>query len=377
MRILTCHTMALASTALLLACTVPAGAQEIRTLPIGAAAPDFDLPGVDGKMHRLADYDDATVLVIVFTCNHCPTAQAYEERIKQLAADYRDKGVVLVAISPNDPNAVRLDELGYSDLSDTLDEMKIRAQDKSFNFPYLYDGATQTVSKAYGPVATPHVFVFDQARKLRYAGRVDNNERNPEQVTSRDARNAIEALLAGRPVPVETTRVFGCSIKWASKSGSVAQAFAAWAKELVSVEPIDLEGVRKLVKNDSGKLRLINFWATHCGPCVVEFPELVTINRMYRGRDFEMVSINLDAAKQKDKVLALLKDQQASFKNYQYGFDAGIYALMEAVDESWPGPIPYTLLVKPGGEILYRHLGQIDPLEVKKTIVEYVGRTYR
>lgn len=377
MRTLTCRMIVLALALAFVVCVAPAGAQEVKTLEIGAAAPEFNLPGVDGKMHRLADYRNAKVLVIVFTCNHCPTAQAYEERIKKLAADYRDQGVALVAISPNDPNAVRLDELGYSDLSDSLDEMKIRAKDQSFNFPYLYDGETQKASKAYGPVATPHVFVFDQARKLRYAGRVDDNERNPEQVTSRDAANAIEALLAGKPVPVETTRVFGCSVKWASKSGSAAQALAAWAKEPVSVEPIDLEGVKQLVKNDSGKLRLINIWATHCGPCLIEFPELVTINRMYRGREFELVSISVDAADARDKVLSFLKDQQASFTNYQYSFDADIYALMEAVDESWPGPIPYTLLVKPGGEVLYRHLGQIDPLEVKKAIVAYVGRTYR
>jgi thiol-disulfide isomerase/thioredoxin len=328
-------------------------------------------------MHRLADYADARILVIVFTCNHCPTAQAYEERIKKLAADYKDKGAVLVAISPNDPNAVRLDELGYSDLSDSLDEMKIRAEDKGFNFPYLYDGETQKVSKAYGPVATPHVFVFDRQRKLRYVGRVDNNERNPNQATSPDARNAIEALLRDEPVPVATTRTFGCSIKWASKSGSVAQAFEAWANEPVSLVPINLEDVKKLIKNDSGKLRLINIWATFCGPCGIEFPELVTINRMYRGRAFELVSISLDGASEKSKVLAFLKDKQASFRNYQFSFDADIYALIDAVDENWPGPIPYTLLVKPGGEILYRHLSPIDPLELKKVVVEYLGRTYR
>ncbi len=371
------HILTLALLVLLVTGIGWAASQEIKTLELGARAPDFHLPGVDGKMHTLAEYSKAEILVIIFTCNHCPTAQAYEERLKKLAADYKDKGVALVAISPNDPNAVRLDELGYSDLSDALDEMKIRAKDQGFNFPYLYDGDMQKVSKAYGPVATPHVFIFDSQRKLRYAGRVDNNEKNPSQVTSSDTRNAIEAMLKGEPVPVATTRTFGCSVKWASKSGSVAQAFEAWAKEPVTAEPINLEGVRKLVKNDSGKLRLINIWATHCGPCVIEFPELVTINRMYRGREFELVSISVDAASEKGKVLAFLKDKQASFQNYQFSFDADIYALIDAVDENWPGPIPYTLLVKPGGEILYRDLGAIDPLEVKKAIVEYVGRTYR
>jgi peroxiredoxin len=351
-------------------------AEEIKTLSIGAKAPDFALPGVDGKIHKLADYDQAKVLVIVFTCNHCPTAQTYEGRIKKLASDFKDKGVALVAISPNDPEAVRLDELGYTDVSDSLEEMKIRAKAAQFNFPYLYDGKDQKVSKAYGPVTTPHVFVFDSERKLRFAGRVDNNERHPDQVTSHDTRDAIEAVLAGKPVAVETTKTMGCSIKWASKRDSVKQAFETWAKEPVAIESIDLAGVTKLVKNDSDKLRLINIWSTACGPCVVEFPEFVTMNRMYRGREFEMVAVNVDPAGRNDKVLDFLKDKQASFKNYHFASD-DIYPFIEAVDKDWLGAIPYTLLVKPGGQIIYRQMGLIDPLEVKRAIVEELGRTYK
>ena len=352
------------------------GAEEIKTLGIGAKAPDFALPGVDGKAHRLADYAGAKVLVIVFTTNHCPTAQAYEDRLIQLTADYKDKGVAVVAISPNDPKAVRLDELGYSDLNDSFEEMKIRAKHKEFNFPYLYDGETQKVSKAYGPVATPHVFVFDGDRRLRFVGRIDENERNPKEAKSHDTRNAIEALLAGKPVPVETTRTFGCSVKWSDKRDSVEKAFAAWAKEPVSLETIDLDGIKDLVKNDTNKLRLINVWSTACGPCVIEFPEFVTMNRMYRGRPFEMIGLNVNPASRADEALSFLKDKQASFENYHYAAD-DVYAFIEAVDKDWLGAIPYTLLVKPGGQIIYRHMGLIDPLEVKRAIVGYLGRTYK
>jgi peroxiredoxin len=171
-------------------------------LAIGAAAPDFALPGVDGETHKLADYADAKVLAIVFLCNHCPTAQAYEERIKQIAEDYKDRGVKVVAVSPNDPEAVRLDELGWAVLGDSLAEMKIRAKKHEFNFPYLFDGEKQEMVRAYGAVTTPHVFLFDHQRKLRYRGRVDDSE-NPEKVTSKDARNAIDALLAGKAVPLD------------------------------------------------------------------------------------------------------------------------------------------------------------------------------
>jgi peroxiredoxin len=354
-----------------------AAPQEVKTLEIGAKAPDFNLPGVDGKMHKLAEYEKANVLVVVFTCNHCPTAQAYEGRIKKLAADYKDKGLVLVAISPNDPKAVRLDELGYTDVSDSLEEMKLRAKDKSFNFPYLYDGDKQEVSRAYGPVATPHVFVFDAERKLRYVGRVDDNQRDPNAVKSHGARNAIEAVLAGKQAPVEKTRTFGCSIKWSVKRGSAKQSLEKWAKEPVTLNAIDLEGVKKLVKNDGKKLRLINVWATWCGPCAQEFPDLVEINRMYRRREFEMVSISADSGSNvKDRVQSFLEKNQTSFTNYLFtGTDT--YALIDAVDAQWAGPIPYTLIIKPGGDVLYRHLGAIEPLEVKKVIVGYLGRTYK
>ena len=112
-----------------------AAQQPPTPLELGAAAPDFALPGVDGKTYRLADFAAAKVLVCVFTCNHCPTAQAYEERLVQMHADFKDRGVAMVAISPNDPLAVRLDELGYTDVNDSLEDMKIRARDRGFAFP--------------------------------------------------------------------------------------------------------------------------------------------------------------------------------------------------------------------------------------------------
>jgi len=348
--------------------------QKIEPLKIGQKAPDFNLPGVDGRNYKLADFAKADILVVIFTCNHCPTAQAYEERIKKLAADYKDKGVAVVAISPNDPRAVRLDELGYSDMSDSFEEMKIRASDMEFKFPYLYDGDAQSVSRAYGPVSTPHVFIFDKERKLRFVGRIDNAEKL-ERVKSHDTRNAIEALLAGRKIPVENTRTFGCSIKWSSKRDSVRKGFEVWAKEKVTLETIDLDGVRELAKNDSDKLRLVNVWATWCGACVIEFEELIAINRMYRRRDFELITISGDSAARRDRVLSFLKSRQASCKNYLFDSEDK-YALMEALDKESLGGIPYTLLIKPGGQIMYRRLGLIDPLELKKVIVGHLGRYY-
>ena len=137
--------------AMLLCAPAIADDNEHPVLAIGASAPDFCLPGVDGQNHCLKDYAASKVLVIAFICNHCPTSQLYETRIKQIAADYKDKGVAVVAIEPNNSDAVRLNEMGYTDVGDSLAEMKIRADFRHFNFPYLYDGDTQKVSTAYGP----------------------------------------------------------------------------------------------------------------------------------------------------------------------------------------------------------------------------------
>lgn len=350
-----------------------AGDKRIETLSSGASAPDFNLPGVDGKMHRLGDYADAKVLVVIFTCNHCPAAQAYEGRITKLAADYRGKGVAVVAISPNDPLAIRLDELGYTDLSDSLAEMKIRAAEKGFNFPYLYDGRTQKVSMAYGPVTTPHVFVFDKERKLRYEGGIDNSQ-DPRLVKRHFLRDAIDAFLAGRRAAVKQTKTFGCSIKWSSKRKWVAKALEEWASEPIVLNKIDASGLKKILSNDTKKLRLVNLWASWCGPCVIEFPELVRTNRMYRGRDFEMVTISTDMVSMSERALGFLKQREASMRNCI--FAGSRQGFIETFDAQWRGAIPYTLLIKPGGEIIYRHEGMINPLELRRVIVGQLGRYF-
>lgn len=347
------------------------------TLAIGAAAPDFNLPGVDGKNYTLASFKKASILVVVFTCNHCPTAQAYEDRLINLTREYSSKGVAVVAIMPNDPKSIRLDELGYTDMGDGYDEMKIRSMQKQFNFPYLYDGDTEETSKKYGPIATPHVFIFDKDRKLRYSGRIDDMEKPTKTPQSPDTRNAIEALLQNKEVPNATTKVFGCSIKWQEKSDWISKAETEWAKEPVKLDTISAEGIRLLVNNNSTKLRLINVWATWCGPCVTEFQDFITMNRMYRRRDFEFVSISADDPAKMDKALQFLQKQEASNTNYIYNSDDR-YKMIEAVDPKWQGALPYTMLVEPGGKIVYTKAGAIDPGELKKRIVEnpLIGRYY-
>jgi peroxiredoxin len=175
-----------------------------QTLAIGAGAPDFSLPGTDGVTYSLASFKKSRLLVISFTCNHCPYAKGVEDRFIRLAKIYQPKGVAFVAISANDA-------VNYPD--DSFANMKQRAQEKAFPFPYLYD-EPQTTAKAYGAVCTPHIFVFDAGRKLIYEGRIDDNWKDEAAVKSPDLKNALDAALAGKPVAPAQTNPMGCSIKW-------------------------------------------------------------------------------------------------------------------------------------------------------------------
>jgi peroxiredoxin len=346
------------------------------TLAIGSPAPDFVLPGVDGKTHHLSDYAASPILAIVFTCNHCPTAQLYEGRIKRIAADYRDKGVALVAIQPNDPNALRVDEMEMSDMSDTLEEMKIRAEYRHFNYPYLYDGATQSVAEAYGPTATPHIFIFDRERKLRYEGRVDDNQR--ELLVKRsDARIALDSLLAGKPVEIAHTGVFGCSTKWKYKSASRVEALRKIESKPVELELITADKLKELRANPTGKLLLINFWATSCGSCVTEFPDLQTTLRMYLTREFALVTMSTDAAGERPDVLKFLEQQHATSRNLLFA-SPDTPVLQAAFGARWDPALPYTMLIGPDGKVLYRREGQVDIFDLRRTIlanldIDYAG----
>ena len=350
---------------------------EPKTLVPGSKAPDFNLPGVDGKRYSLKDFANAKVLVVIFSCNHCPTAQAYEERIIDLSKEYTPKGVSVAVISSNSGKALNYAELGYTDMGDSYNEMKVRANERHFPYPYLFDGDDQKCALAYGPVATPHAFVFDKDRILRYTGRIDGSEK-PGTGHGEDIRNAIDAVLKGEQVKNPVTKVFGCSIKWSWKSEYTQKLYKEWSELPVTLESIDVQGVKDLIKNaSSGKLRLINIWATWCGPCVTEFPDLVIIDRMYRQRPFEFITISADKQARKEDALNFLKKNEASNKNYIFN-DDDVYKLIDAVDPDWKGGLPYTLLIEPGGKIIYHKQDMIDPYQMKKLIVEdkLLGRYY-
>jgi peroxiredoxin len=377
-----------ASNPLLDASGNPAG---FRTLAIGDAAPDFTLPGIDGRDWSLSDFAEADVLMVLFTSNHCPTSHGIEKRLQRLRDDFRADSFALVAINPNHPEGLSLDELGYGEYNDSFEDMKPYAESNGWDFPYLYDGETQKVARAYGCLATPHVFVFDRERRLRYAGRFDDSRFvEDESVKSPDARNAVEALLAGREVPVALTRPHGCSTKWREKSVTNRAVEAAWTQIPVVMERIDADGVKALRANPTNKHRLINVWATWCAPCVEEFPILVSLSRQFDMRDFELVTISLDLPAQQERARAFLQRQGAGLskrvqpsveregrKTNHYLFTGASQDDLAAVlDTEWPGPVPHTILVAPGGEIVWRHNGMVEHAAARAAIVEALRPYY-
>jgi thiol-disulfide isomerase/thioredoxin len=366
----------------------PAG---FHTLAIGDRAPDFSLLGTDGKTYSLDSFKDDPVLIVIFLSNHCPVSHAAETRFIPFVAGLQGKGVGVIAINPNSAEGLRVEELGFSKYGDTYEEMKLYGKERGFNFPYCYDGGTQVTAKAYGCLCTPHMFVFDKDRRLRYAGRFDDSQTaEAGSVHSTDGANAVAAVLAGQPVPVEVTRPMGCSTKWATKRNLVAEGNEAWKNLPVSMDRIDAAGIAALAKNPTGRLRVINLWATWCVPCVEEFPGLVLISRRLEIRDFDLITISVDDAANADKALAFLQKEHAavppgakksvaqqgrSTNNFLYtGGSAD--ALAQALDSKWPGGYPYTVVIAPGGEILARYAGGLDVPAFQASLVERLGVYY-
>jgi peroxiredoxin len=175
------------------------------TIVIGTEAPQFELPGTDGRTHSLGDYAGAEALVLIQSCNHCPYVQAWEGRMVELQREFGERGVRIVAVNSNDAD---------SHPEDSFTAMKERAEQQEFNFDYLYD-EPQEIARSLGAERTPEVFLFDRDRQLRYHGAIDDS-REENEVSQRYLRDALEALLDGRDPEVTETPAVGCTVKWRS-----------------------------------------------------------------------------------------------------------------------------------------------------------------
>ncbi|MDE0835955.1 MAG: redoxin domain-containing protein [Akkermansiaceae bacterium] len=366
------------------ATTVACAAEVPKVLPIGSDLPSFSLPGTDGKMHTEKDYAAAKVLCLIFTCNHCPDSVAAAARTEKIHKDYKDKGIAIVAVNANNPASLRPDELGYSPYGDSFEEMQPFADSYGWSFPYLYDGETQAFATACGAQSTPHIFVFDKERKLRYTGRMDDAGRSKEPVEKSYLRNAFDALLAGKQIAEPVTRSFGCSTKWLFKGNSVAKEQKAWETKPVTLDDLDEALAKTLRENKSGNVRVINFWSTTCGPCVAEFPMLVETYRRFQNRNVDLISISMDPAEDKAKVKKFLESRQAALSsrtkpsmkkegrtsNNYIWIGANPDKLAEAIAPKWTGALPLTVIISPTGDILWTEDGEVDAVELRTEILK-------
>ena len=262
--------------------------------------------------------------------------------------------------------------------------MKIRAAEKKFPFPYLYDGEKQTVSMSYGATVTPQIFIFDKDRKLRYTGAIDENPYGTRGTSY--TINAIDALLAGKKIPVAITRPFGCSVKWGYKRKAVNEATAAWKAKPVKLADLDAAGAKTLVANDGNFLRVICVWSLDDASCKAGLADLIHLRRIFEFRPVELMTVNCDPAARRADVLAFLKARHAAAPgasrwrppqikrppcNYFATVDKA--KLQAALGKTTKPGVPRIVMLMPGGEVIYTQEGTLDVGALRKRITKVFG----
>ena len=356
------------SMAVLLLATHAHAQSTPSALSIGASAPAFSLPGIDGKVHKLADYNSAKVFAVAFLCNHCTESQLYESRLQKLADDYRDKGLALIAIEADNPVAVPTEDLAYTDAGDSLADMKERATYQRLTFPYLYDGEAQAATKLYGATLAPQIFIFDQSRKLRYQGRIDDNTQQ-SQAKTYYAKDAIEALLTGTPIATASVPPTCCALHSNATAATIKLEKGRQEAEPVIIRLAGVEELKKLRANEAGKMLLVNFYATWCGPCVSEFPDIVATARMYHSRGLQLTTVSSNEPAEQADVLKFLQKMHASPTTNLLFATTDTYALQAAFDPNMGAGVPFTVLIAPNGDILYQEVGALDMMKLRRAIL--------
>lgn len=325
---------------------------------VGSPAPDFELNDLTGKPHALKS-PRGKLTVVAFLSARCPISNAYKDRIKAIAEDYSKQGVAFFAINAS--------------ADESVDEVRAHAEANNFNFIILKDEGN-VIADAYAAERTPKVYVIDAEGVLRYQGRIDNSQ-NPRLVKRNDLREALDELLAGKAVSIASTQALGCILKrteelaqsktprpavskpMATKPAQKTTAKASAAPKVSLLKPA---AFAQLIKQSQGKVLIVNFWATWCGPCVAEFPELVKLDQAYRGKGVRLVGITADDATDlKTKVIPFLREQKAGYENFLQDTDDP-QEMVDVVMKDWPGVLPATFVYDKTGKLIWHRFGIID-----------------
>lgn len=327
---------------------------------IGERPPEFELTDLDGRPHRLSEYLGRPVL-LTFHSVRCPISRAYTERLRTLGNDY------------GPPHSLKVLAINAS-ANESDEEVRTGMKEAGLPFPVLRDRAGRMADQ-YGVARTPHVFLLDGRGYLRYQGRIDNSHQ-PRSVTRSDLREALDEVLAGRPVRIPETVAMGCPIVRSVEAppivglaqGAKGTPTEAREKAIPPVRLLKPEGYAPLLRQSAGSVVVVNFWATWCGPCVAEFPELVRLDRELRERGVRFIGISADDPEDlQSKVIPFLRNQQASYPNFIQQVNDP-QEMIDVVRKDWPGTLPATFVYDPNGRMVYTRLGIFDREDLRREI---------
>jgi peroxiredoxin len=329
--------------ALVLFITLKTTTMAATAVIIGQPAPDFTLSDVNGQSHSLKDYR-GKIVALGFISTQCPVSNDYNDRMRAIAESYGKKNVVFLGINAN--------------FNEDTAEIKAHAAKHNLTFTILKDEDSM-VADAYGAERTPELFLIDGEGVLRYHGRIDN-ARDVRQVKRQDLRAALDELLEGKAVSVTEGKAFGCAIKRSQDAKNI-KAVKTKAKgadpKIAMLKPADFNKYKDTAK---GKVLVVNFWATWCGPCVAEFPELVMIDNKYRDKGVKMVGISVDEIDDiNGKVIPFIKEQKAAFEILVQD-SSDPEDLISLIDKKWEGTLPTTFVFNKQGDIVYTRYGILD-----------------
>ena len=336
-----------------------------------SSLPEFELLGTNGLTYRSEDLKAKKIVCLVMLSNHCKISQRFEYLINEISEKMKQNDSILIAISPNNENAIIPDELAYSEVGDSYEEMKIRSINNRYTFPYLYDGEKQVVAKQLGSKSTPHGYLFDRKRKLVFSGKIGDYNK-PTDIKESDLFKKYLDCLNDEDPKITHTKVHGTSIKFTEDIFMADRIKKRYANETVTLRYIDEKTLKFFIEHLKGSPTIFHIWSSSVNGFRQNLIELSSIYKIFRKRGFRLLTICVDPDKTETEIKTQLERAQLSAVNLCLkGSEVG--SLMKFVPIESKSTVPFTILFGNEGNHLYSTVGGIDTLRCKKLIVNELG----
>ena len=329
--------------------------------------PPFSLRATNGEIYSESDFKDKKVLGIVFLSNHCKVSQLFQNHLIDLTRKY-SKDVVIIAVSPNYEQSILPDELAYSDLGDSFEDMVKRANRMKYNFPFLHDGDDQNLTKEIGAKITPTIYLYNQNRELFYSGRIGNID-SPDNMETSEVNQAISNLLIGKKESLKRTKVFGTAIKTKDHLLVAEQVRQRYADEKVRVSQADARKLNFYLTHNTRKPKLFYVWQTNDGKPRDNLIKLSFLYKIFRKRGLKLITVCIAKKDEKDKIVEYLENSQLSSTNFiVYGHN--ISTLASIIPDEVEKVTPYFRLLSSKGKKLVGSQGEISSDLLRYEIVK-------